>query len=42
MDSLKESFAVGTEEKSPFVIAYGAAAFSGFIIGIVSGWLIWG
>jgi hypothetical protein len=30
------------DNKSAFVIAYAACAFSGFLMGILAGWLIWG
>ena len=30
-----------SERKSAFVIAYAAVAFSGFLVGIFYGWIIW-
>ncbi len=30
------------DNKSPFIIAYTACAFSGAIVGLLVGWFIWG
>ena len=30
------------ENKSAMIIAYGAVSLSGFIIGLLSGWIFWG
>lgn len=41
---MQEIFTVGNatdENNSPFLIAFTAIAFSGFIIGISLGWMIW-